>query len=134
MASIYDFSVKNADGSDFPLKDYEGKVVIIVNTATGCGFTPQYEDLEKLYEKYHDKGFEIFAVSLDTDKAAWANIVKNQQLPWINVNDGLGSASSAVGLYSVTSLPQSYLLLNGKLYDKAIKGDSELQKILDKNL
>lgn len=62
MASIYDFSVKNADGSDFPLKDYEGKVVIIVNTATGCGFTPQYEDLEKLYEKYHDKGLEILDI------------------------------------------------------------------------
>lgn len=62
MASIYDFTVKNADGSDFSLKDYEGKVVIIVNTATGCGFTPQYEDLEKLYESYHDKGLEILDI------------------------------------------------------------------------
>lgn len=57
--SIYDYSVKRINGSDFSLKEYKGKVMLIVNTATGCGFTPQYEGLEKLYEKYKDKGLEI---------------------------------------------------------------------------
>ena len=57
--SIYDFTVKNRDGSDFKLEEFKGKVLLIVNTATGCGFTPQYEGLEKLYQKYKDKGFEI---------------------------------------------------------------------------
>lgn len=57
--SIYDFSVKTRKGEDFSLKEYEGKVLLIVNTATGCGFTPQYEGLEKLYEAYHDKGLEV---------------------------------------------------------------------------
>lgn len=57
--SIYDYEVKKRDGSIFKLDEYKGKVMIIVNTATGCGFTPQYESLEKLYEKYHDKGLEI---------------------------------------------------------------------------
>jgi len=56
---IYDYSVKKVDGSEVSLKDYDGKVIMIVNTATGCGFTPQYEGLEKLYDKYKDKGFEI---------------------------------------------------------------------------
>ena len=56
---IYDFTVKNGKGEDVSLADYKGKVLLIVNTATGCGFTPQYEGLEKMYEKYHDKGFDI---------------------------------------------------------------------------
>ena len=57
--SIYDLKVKNRNGEDVSLKDFKGKVLIIVNTATGCGFTPQYEGLENLYKKYHDKGLEI---------------------------------------------------------------------------
>ena len=57
--SIYEFKVKNQKGEDISLKDYEGKVLLIVNTATHCGFTPQYDGLEKLYEEHHDKGFEI---------------------------------------------------------------------------
>ena len=62
MSSIYDFSVKTPAGEDISLKDYEGKVMVIVNTATGCGFTPQYKDLEDMYEKYHEKGLEIIDI------------------------------------------------------------------------
>lgn len=57
--SIYDFVVKKRDGEETTLSDYKDKVLLIVNTATGCGFTPQYKDLEKLYEDNKDKGFEI---------------------------------------------------------------------------
>ena len=59
MASIYDFKVKNRKDEEVDLADYKGKVLLIVNTATGCGFTPQYEGLEDLYKKYHEKGLEI---------------------------------------------------------------------------
>ena len=59
MASVYDFTVKDPQGNDVSLKDYAGKVLLIVNTATGCGFTPQYEDLEKFYRDYSEQGFEI---------------------------------------------------------------------------
>lgn len=57
--SIYDFQVKTASGETNFLKDYEGKVLLIVNVASKCGFTPQYEGLQKLYEQYHDQGLEI---------------------------------------------------------------------------
>ena len=57
--TIYDCKVKNRKGEEVSISDYKGKVLIIVNTATGCGFTPQYEGLEKLYKEYHDKGLEI---------------------------------------------------------------------------
>ena len=57
--TIYDFTVKDAQGKDVSLKEYQGKVLLIVNTATGCGFTPQYEGLQDLYEKYAAEGFEI---------------------------------------------------------------------------
>ena len=59
MASIYDFKVKKRDGSELDLAKMKDKVLIIVNTATGCGFTPQYEGLEKLYTDLHKKGLEI---------------------------------------------------------------------------
>lgn len=56
---VYDYKVKDIKGNEVSLGDYEGKVLLIVNTATGCGFTPQYEGLQKLYDKYGDKGFEV---------------------------------------------------------------------------
>ena len=57
--SIYDIKVKDDAGKDVSLADYKGKVLLIVNTATRCGFTPQYKELEALYEKYRAQGFEI---------------------------------------------------------------------------
>ncbi|OFI46680.1 glutathione peroxidase [Floricoccus penangensis] len=57
--AIYDLKVKDIKNEDVSLADYKGKVLLIVNTATGCGFTPQYEGLEELYKKYSDKGLEI---------------------------------------------------------------------------
>ena len=60
--SIYDYTVTKTDGSELSLSDYKGKVMLIVNTATGCGFTPHYAPIEKMYEDFHDKGLEVIDV------------------------------------------------------------------------
>lgn len=57
--SVYDFTVKAQDGSDVSLSEYKGRVLLIVNTATGCGFTPQYNELQDMYDELKDQGFEI---------------------------------------------------------------------------
>lgn len=57
--NIYDFTVKAQDGTDVALSTFKGKVILVVNTATGCGFTPQYEELQNMYESLHEKGLEI---------------------------------------------------------------------------
>jgi glutathione peroxidase len=57
--AVYDHVAVKPDGTEVPLSTYEGKVLLIVNTATGCGFTPQYDALEAIYAKYRDQGFEI---------------------------------------------------------------------------
>ena len=62
MSTIYDYTVPTPAGEELSLKEYEGKVILVVNTATGCGFTPHYKDLEEMYEKFHDKGLEIIDV------------------------------------------------------------------------
>ena len=63
--NIYDYTVKNRKDEDVKISNYKGKVLLIVNTATGCGFTPQYEALEKLYKKYNKDGLEILDFPCD---------------------------------------------------------------------
>ena len=63
--SLFDIKVKNIEGKETDLSEYKGKLVLIVNTATECGFTPQYEEIQELYEKYKDEGFVILDFPCD---------------------------------------------------------------------
>lgn len=99
--NIYDFKVKAQDGSDVSLADYKGKVLLIVNTATGCGFTPQYDGLQDLYEKYQAQGFEI----LDFPCNQFAN-----QAP----GDDGEIHSFCTSRYGITFLQFSKIDVNGK--------------------
>ena len=79
MENIYDFVVQKSNGEDYKLEEYKGKVMLIVNTASECGFTPQFEGLQALYEKYKDQGFVILGFPCDINLVA-KNLVQVQKL------------------------------------------------------
>jgi hypothetical protein len=88
-----------------------------------------------LYNEFHGRGFEIYAVSLDVDKTAWGSAVRNQQLPWVNVCDTRGNASPYVGMYGLTSLPTAYFLVDGELDGTANVTDAaSIRKYLNSKL
>lgn len=90
--------------------------------------------LKSLYEDYHAKGFEIYQVALDPDKAGWAQVVKQQNLPWINVCDVLGADSQYVYTYNVAALPAVYIIADGELVDGQVVDEKSLRRLLDKLL
>jgi len=99
--ALYDLTVKDAKGNDVSLSDYKGKVLLIINTAIRCGFTPQYSELQDLYDKYKDKGFEI----LDFPCNQFAN-----QAPGTDEEIG----SFCTGRYGITFHQFSKIDVNGE--------------------
>ena len=90
--------------------------------------------LKSLYEDYHSKGFEIYQVALDPDKTGWAQVVKQQNLPWINVCDGLGGSSPYVTTYNIPTLPATYIIADGELVDGQVVDEKSLRRLLDRLL
>lgn len=133
---FFDIKMPDIKGEEKVLSEVDARVVMIHfwSSADADQKIFNLDELKPLYEEFHDKGFEIFSVCVDSDKARWASAVKNQKLEWINVNDGLGTASSILGVYNVTELPTSYLLLDGHLADENIAGTDNLKKILRREL
>jgi glutathione peroxidase len=85
MKTVYDFTVKMTNGEEKSLKEYEGKPLIIVNTASKCGFTPQFKGLQELYEKYNDKGLEILGFPCDQfNNQEFENIEETTQFCQLN--------------------------------------------------
>lgn len=93
------------------LSDIQGKVIVLSFwSITDVNQRMMNQDLLDLYRKYADKGLEIYQVSVDNDKTAWARAVSEQDLPWISVCDGLGSASPAVTTYNIQKVPTIYVI------------------------
>lgn len=90
--------------------------------------------LKPLYAKYHKKGLEIYQVALDADKFTWAQVVKAQKMPWINVCDIQAGASLCVPLYNIGSLPAQYLIVDGALHSEQPSSPESLHQILSKLL
>ena len=90
--------------------------------------------LKSLYDDYHKRGFEIYQVALDPDKATWAQVVKQQALPWINVCDGLGGNSPYVLTYNLGGLPSAYIICDGELVDGQVVDEKSLRKLIDRLL
>lgn len=87
--------------------------------------------LKSLYNDYHKRGFEIYQVSIDPDKAIWAKTVKGQSLPWVNVCDGRGALSPYVLQYNLAALPAVYIISNGELVDGQVVDEKSLRKLLN---
>ena len=90
--------------------------------------------LKPVYEDYHSKGLEIYQVAIDVDKANWARAVKDQNLEWINVCDGLGASSPSLASYNVTSLPATFLLSGGELVQGKMSDEKSMRRLLDRLL
>ena len=119
--SLPDINAKNVE-----LSSLEGKPFILMFWTISEPSQKMFNnDLKELYRKYRNSGLEIYQVSLDEDKTAWASAVKDQQLPWISVCDGKGPASPAVVAYNLLTVPTMFvfnakgdLVANGNLTDK----------------
>ena len=90
--------------------------------------------LKSVYDDYHSKGFEIYQVAFDVDKTSWAWVVKQQDMPWISVCDGLGVNSPYVVTYNVAALPSAYIIADGELVDGQVVDEKSLRRLLDKLL
>lgn len=114
--TFYDYSVKNNKNEDVSMKDFAGKVVLVVNTATGCGFTPQYKDLEEMYEAYHDQGLEILDIpcnqfagqtpGTDEEIHEFCTLKYNTQFPQMKKSDVNGE--TALDLYKFLKSKQGF--------------------------
>jgi glutathione peroxidase len=105
MKTVYDFNVKMTNGEVKSLKDYEGKPLIIVNTASKCGFTPQFKGLQELYEKYKEQGLEILGFPCDQfNNQEFANI--NETTQFCQLNYGVNFPIFAkINVYGVEADP-----------------------------
>ena len=124
------------NGEKRKLTEVDSKVVMLVFwTATDAAQKMfNLDALKPVYDDFHSKGFEIYQVALDVDKGLWAQVVKEQKLPWISVCDSRGSSSPYIATYNLSALPAFYLIADGQLVDGGIVDDKTLRKVLKEYL
>ena len=132
--SFPDIVLPDIKGEKKALSAVEAKVILVHfwDAADAAQKMMNIDMLLPIYREFHDRGFEIYSVCCTPDKPEWASSVLAQKLPWINVNDGLGGACPAVITYNVTSLPNSFIIVNGELNATPISGTEGLRKELSK--
>lgn len=135
MTSVYDFTVKDREGKDVSLEKYRGKVLLIVNTATECGFTPHYDPLEEMYKDFRDQGFEILdfpcnqfanqAPDTNEEIHTFCTLKFGTEFPQFGKIDVNGDQADPLFVYLAKEKP-----FEG--FDKGLKGMA-LQKFAKKN-
>lgn len=132
----FDVELPDAEGQVKKLSDLDAKVILLYFWSASQPVQNIFniENLKPIYESYHKKGFDIFQVSLDNDKVMWANAVKGQELPWINVCDIRGGASPYISMYNLQALPSAFLISNGELVDGEIVDEASFRKLIEKLL
>ena len=129
-AGFPDLEIADMYGKKVRLSSLEGNVVLIDFWSPSLGNSNALNaDLKQLYEKYHDSGFEVYQVAVETSKPMWINTVQEQSLPWISVCDLRGEASPALTIYNVRKLPANYLIdRKGDIVAKDLYGTSLEQR------
>lgn len=133
--SFPEITMPDMYGKEQSLSSLEGKVILLHFWSAAVGNSNAMNaDLKEIYSKYHDQGFEIYQVGIDTSKALWINTVQEQQLPWISVSDLRGEASPAVGAYNVQALPANFLIdREGNIADRNLSGE-KLEQAIKKHI
>ena len=131
-----DIVLPDAKGQKVRLSDVDAKVILLQFWTASQAAQKMFniDILKSMYEDYHKKGFEIYQVALDPDKGTWANVIKEQNLPWINVCDGLGSSSPYTLLYNIGALPATFIIADGELVDGEAVDEKSLRKLIEKLL
>ena len=131
-----DISLPGIDGKNIKLSDKLGKVTMVYFwQATAEQKMFNLDALVPIYEQFHQKGFEVYAVSMDSDKAAWAAAVRNQKLPWVNVCDTRGALSPYVTSYGIGSLPMVWFIVDGSVDDEAqVRNAADIKEYLRRKL
>jgi len=134
--SYPDVELPDINANKVKLSEVDAKVVMLYFWSASDASQKMFnlDVLKSLYEDYHSRGFEIYQVALDPDKAGWAQVVKQQNLPWINVCDGLGGNSQYVYTYNIAALPAAYIIADGELVDGQVVDEKSLRRLLDKLL
>lgn len=127
-----DMELPDINGQKRKLSDIDSKVIIIQFwTASSIEQKLFNVDvLKPLYKEFQSKGLEIYQVSLDVDKVLWAQVVKQQQHPWVSVCDSRGSASIHAASYNIQALPAMFIVANGELVDGKVVDEASLRKLL----
>lgn len=128
-----DITLPDSKGQKVALSSLDSKVILVHFWSAADAAMKMFnlDVLKPLYEKYHGRGLEIYSVCTDADKSTWASVVKNQDLPWINVCDGLGAASTVLAVYNVSALPQTYIIASGSLYDRKVVTAKDFEDVLE---
>ena len=131
-----DIELPDINAQKVKLSEVDAKVIMVYFWSATDANQKMFnlDVLKSLYEDYHKRGFEIYQVALDPDKASWAQVVKQQALPWINVCDGLGGNSPYVLTYNLGGLPSAYIISDGELVDGQVVDEKSLRKLIDKLL
>lgn len=131
-----DVELPDINAQKIKLSEVDSKVIMLYFWSASDANQKMFnlDVLKALYDDYHSRGFEIYQVALDPDKASWAQVVKQQNLPWINVCDGLGASSPYVGIYNIPALPATFIIADGELVDGQVVDEKSLRKLLNKLL
>lgn len=134
--SFPEIVMPDIDGKMRKLSDLEGNVIVLSFWSVGQTEHKMFNvDLADIYNRYHDKGFEVYQVGLDIDKPTWASAVRNQDLPWISVNDGYGIQSQYVTAYNVSKIPTMFVFdKQGELVGTDVFEKDALEQLVRKSL